>query len=73
MGMRRVEVVEENGFLDGAIKREFGDVFSSLLGDEYIRLGWCKCTETGESGERIAGAQELQVSNITKKDIFRNK
>ena len=54
------------GFKDGAIPREFGDIFSTPMGDEYIRLGWAKCTETGECGERVVGAQKLQVGNITK-------
>jgi len=64
--MRRIEVVEPEGFKDGAIPREFGDIYSTPMGDEYIRLGWAKCVETGECGERIAGTQKLQVADIAK-------
>lgn len=61
----KVEVVEPNGFMDGAIKRENGDVFTSENGAEYVRLGWCKNFETGEVGERIEGAQKIEVQNLT--------
>jgi len=69
MEMRRIEVTEEGGFLDGAVKREFGDVFSSLMGGEYIRLGWAKDFETGETGERKIGVQNLQVDNFNAKNF----
>jgi hypothetical protein len=65
MSKLKVEVIEPNGFLDGAIKREEGDVFTSDNGAEYIRLGWCKNFETGESGERKPGAQKIEVANLT--------
>ena len=55
--MRRIEVVEENGFMDGSIKREQGDIFSSVMGDEFVRVGWAKCVETGEVGERVEGTK----------------
>lgn len=65
--MRRVEVVEPNGFKEGYLTREFGDIFTSQMGDEYVRLGWCKCVETGEIGERIEGTQKLKASSVVKK------
>ena len=60
----RVEVLEKNGFMDGRVKRENGDIFSTEMGAEYVRLGWCKNVETGETGTRIAGVQKLNVDNI---------
>lgn len=60
----KVEVIEEDGFMDGALKREFGDVFTSANGAEYVRLGWCKDFNTGESGKRIAGAQKIKVTDV---------
>jgi hypothetical protein len=63
----KVEVVEPNGFMDGAIKREEGDVFTSENGAEYVRLGWCKNFETGETGERKPGSQKIEVQNLVTK------
>ena len=63
----KVEVVEPDGFMDGAIKREEGDVFTTINGEEYVRLGWCKNIETGEQGERKPGAQSIQVQDLTLK------
>jgi hypothetical protein len=60
----KVEVIEPNGFMDGALKREEGDVFTSLNGAEYVRLGWCKDFKTGKSGERIAGNQKIEVHDV---------
>ena len=61
----RVEVLETNGFMDGRVKREAGDIFSSEMGAEYVRLGWCKDVKTGKSGTRVEGVQNLNVDNIT--------
>ena len=63
----KVEVIEPGGFMDGALKRDLGDVFSSLNGAEFVRLGWCKDFATGESGERVAGAQKMEVSDVITK------
>jgi hypothetical protein len=60
----KVEVIEPNGFMDGALKRENGDVFSSDNGAEFVRLGWCKDFTTGKSGKRIAGAQSMKVDDV---------
>lgn len=65
--MLKVEVTETGGFMDGAIKREFGDVFTSEMGEEYVRLGWCKNFETGEAGVRIEGTQALKVNSVITK------
>lgn len=67
MDKLKVEVIEKNGFMDGALKREHGDVFTSANGGEFVRLGWCKNFETGEAGERIAGAQSMTVNDVITK------
>jgi hypothetical protein len=61
----RVEVLEKNGFMDGRVKRENGDIFSTEMGAEYVRLGWCKNVNTGETGTRVEGVQKLKVDNIS--------
>ena len=63
----KVEVIEPNGFMDGALKREFGDVFTSVNGAEFVRVGWCKDFETGEAGERIEGNQKINVKDVITK------
>ena len=60
----KVEVVAPQGFKEGHIHREFGDVFTTENGAEYVRLGWCKNVETGEVGELIAGVQSITVHNV---------
>ena len=60
----KVEVMEKGGFMDGAVKRECGDIFTSENGGEYVRLGWCKSVGTGEQGERKPGAQSIEVQNL---------
>ncbi len=67
MNKLKVEVVEPNGFMDGAVKREEGDVFTTVNGAEYVRVGWCKNFETGEQGDRKPGAQSIEVQNLTTK------
>lgn len=32
---------------------------------EYIKLGWAKCCETGEQGERVPGSVRINVHNVT--------
>jgi hypothetical protein len=45
---------------------EDGDVasFPKAEADQYIALGWCKCMETGEQGERKPGAAPLDIDSI---------
>ena len=31
--------------------------------DQYINAGWCKCKETGEVGERVAGHKKMEVQD----------
>ena len=64
MAKLKVEVIEPSGFMDGALKRDNGDVFSSVNGAEYVRLGWCKDFATGKSGKRIEGHQSIKVDDV---------
>lgn len=55
--MRKVEVTEAR-LLDGSTEYVAGDV-KTLPDDKaalWISLGWAKCVETGETGERKPGA-----------------
>ena len=63
----RVEVVEPEGFMDGALKRDFGDIFSSINGLEFVRLGWCKNVDTGEVGNRVQGTQTISITDVITK------
>jgi len=49
-------------YLDGDRKS-----FPKEEADEYIRLGWAKDPETGETGERVPGSQRLRVNPVTQK------
>lgn len=66
--MLKVEVIEKDGFLDGSIRREFGDVFTHENGQHFVDLGWCKDFKTGESGERIEGASKLKPDSVKQKN-----
>jgi|AntRauTorckE5430_2_1112549.scaffolds.fasta_scaffold94160_2 hypothetical protein len=57
--MKRIEVTETPYFMEGAIKRYEGDIFTSELGQYYIDLGWAKDAETGETGERVIGVSKI--------------
>jgi hypothetical protein len=66
---KKVEVVEPNGvrgwaFKADGVERYEGDVFTHPNGQHYIDLGWCKCVETGEVGERKTGVSKLQPHNV---------
>jgi hypothetical protein len=66
--MRQVEWLEE--VLIGATRYQAGDRTTFENDEEakmYIDAGWCKCTETGETGERKAGASKMTVDSITQK------
>ena len=63
----KVEVIEPGGFMDGALKRDEGDIFSSLNGAEFVRVGWCKDVATGKTGKRIEGNQSIEVNDVITK------
>lgn len=50
----------------GTTAYEDGDMasFPKAEADQYIALGWCKCVETGEQGERKPGAAPISVDSI---------
>ena len=66
MELRKIEITEDKLLL-GANTYYAGDVksFPKAEADEYIRLGWAKCCETGETGERKPGAQSINVQSVT--------
>lgn len=66
MELRRIEFVSKECKI-GFITYYEGDVktFPKAEADEYIRVGFAKCCETGEQGERKPGAQAISVDNIT--------
>lgn len=65
METRRIEITEDVLKL-GAVTYYKGDIksFPKAEADEYIRVGWAKCVETGEQGERKPGAQSISVQNV---------
>ena len=62
--MRRIEFTETVKI--GTDSYESGDrrSFQDNEAAEYIRLGWAKDPETGEQGERVPGAQKLNVHPV---------
>jgi len=66
MSVRQIEFTEEKCIINGEAYYA-GDrkSFPKNEADEYIRVGWAKCTESGEQGERKPGAQKLNVQNVT--------
>ncbi len=69
MNTKRVEVVEPNGpngfaFRDNGIPRYYGDIFTCERGQYYMDLGWAKCTETDEIGERKTGVSKIKPDNV---------
>ncbi len=65
MTNRQVEFVEEGGVKIGKLTFFPGDTFTfpKAEADQYINFGWCKCKETGEIGERVAGNVSLSVDD----------
>lgn len=63
MERRKVEFLENVRI--GHTQHEEGDIcsFPKSEADQYIDIGWCKCCETGETGERKPGAQALRVDD----------
>lgn len=62
--MKRFEVIEKGGFQHEGDKFEFGDIRSHKDGQYFCDLGWAKCAETGEHGERIEGPSKVQPNSI---------
>ena len=66
MATRQIEFTEEKCRI-GRETYYKGDrkTFPKEDADEFIRVGWAKCVETGEQGERKPGQQSINVSNVT--------
>jgi len=66
MELRKIEITEEKLLL-GTQTYYAGDVksFPKAEADEYIKLGWAKCCETGEQGERVPGAVKLNIQGVS--------
>jgi len=65
MTTRKIEITEPGGFLHGRDRFNEGEVrvLDAALAGEFIRLGWAKDADTGETGERKPGQQKLQVDD----------
>ena len=65
MDIRRIEITEDVLKL-GTETYYKGDTksFPKSEADEYVRLGWAKDAETGETGERKPGAQRIDVHKV---------
>ena len=66
--LRKLEITEEvlkigtQTYYQGDIKS-----FPKAEADEYIRLGWAKCVETGDTGERKPGSAPINVQDVVQK------
>lgn len=62
--MKRIEILEQ--IKEGILVRHEGDVVSidDDLAQAYINAGLAKCVDTGEAGERKAGAVKLTVNPL---------
>lgn len=66
MELRKLEITEDVLKI-GTQTYYAGDIksFEKAEADEYVRLGWAKCVETGETGERTPGAQRINVQGVS--------
>lgn len=62
--MKRFEVIEKGGFSHDGDRFELGDIRSHKDGQYFCDLGWAKCAETGEHGERIEGQSKIKTDNV---------
>ena len=69
MTTRQIEWVEEPFVMLEKGKQYPGDraTFPKIEADLYIDLGWAKCVETGEIGERKPGAVAIKVNEVSQK------
>ncbi len=58
---RQVEFTESVKLGTSAFAEGDRHTFPEEEASEYIRLGWCKCVETGEQGERKPGQQKINI------------
>lgn len=66
MSLRKLEITEEvlkigtQTYYQGDVKS-----FPKAEADEYVRVGWAKCVDTGESNERKPGSQRIVAQDVT--------
>lgn len=65
MTLRKIEIIEDE-IKEGINVRVKGDICSidHALATAYIDAGLAKDVETGETGERVAGAVKLEVDDV---------
>lgn len=63
--IRRIEITEDELKLGTQIYYK-GDIksFPRAEADEYIRLGWARDAETGETGDRKPGSQRININPV---------
>lgn len=61
--MKKIEFLE-NVKHEGVEHHE-GDIITHKDGQYFQSLGWAKCAETGESGERIEGVSKIKPQNVS--------
>ena len=65
MDIRKLEITEAvlkigtETYYEGDTKS-----FPKADADEYVRLGWAKCVETGEQNERTPGSRRINVQSV---------
>ena len=60
---RQVEWLEEAKIGKQAFSIGDRSTLEKAEADQYINAGWCKCVETGEVGERVAGHKKMEVQD----------
>lgn len=67
--MKQVEFLETVRIGEIEFNKEDRKSFPDTEASEYVRLGWAKDMETGETNERVPGAQPMRVDNIRQKAV----
>ena len=64
MSTKKIEFTEAVKI--GVMSFDEGDTksFPTAEAEEYMKLGWAKCCETGEQGERKPGVHNLEVHSV---------
>ena len=64
MSKRKIEFLEAVRLGDDQFEPGDSLSFDKALAGQYISMGWAKCAETGETGDRVPGAQPIQVQPV---------
>lgn len=70
MDTRRIEITEDD-LKDGIETYYAGDIksFPKAKADLFIRMGWARDVETGETGERKPGAVKIQPHDVVQESL----